>query len=124
LQDARRLADAAEETALAPFADVDERRAAAMEAMAQSRYRDAKNQLKLLVMHGHNALDILIAQRLAQGHLCRVEGNFDEAAAQFEAALELDPLDKGAREAKAALDEVHQQQDEKSSSLLERLLGK
>ena len=51
-------------------------------------------------------------------------GGLRRGGANFEAALDIDPLDKRARQAKAALDAVHQERDKQSSSLLERLLGK
>jgi tetratricopeptide (TPR) repeat protein len=124
LRDAQRLADAAEEPAFEPFADAVERIAEAMAAMSEGRYRDAKNQLKLLVMHGHRDVEILVAQRVAQGHLCREEGNYDEALVHFEVALELAPLAEAARETKVAIAEIHRLRDKQSAGLLERLLRK
>ncbi len=107
-----------------PYEDADERCEQAMEALAQGHYRDAKNQLKLLVNHGHTTLEILVAQRLAQGHLCRVEGDLKEALAHFEAAVELAPIAKTAKTAKTAISQVQALQESEPLSLFDRLLGK
>ncbi len=104
-----------------PYEDADERCVQAMEALAQGHYRDAKNQLKLLINHGHKTLEILVAQRLAQGHLCRVEGDLKKALAHFEAAVELAPM---AKTAKTAISQVQALQEPEPLSLFDRLLGK
>jgi tetratricopeptide (TPR) repeat protein len=99
-------------------------RLAAFQALADGRFRDAKNHLgRLLDALGEEEIDeeLELAFRLARGHLRWEEGFPDEAIDLFEEALELDPENE---DALRALRDVREEQERKKSGLLNRLLGK
>lgn len=99
------------------------RRATALDALAEGRYRDAKNQIAKLLSDVKELLEdkeLLVAEKLARGHLCWQEGYLDDAVEEFEAAFGLEPECPEALEAIAAI----QEERDPKGGLLNRLLGK
>lgn len=115
--------ESGERVAASPAAATD-KRALALRALAEGRYRDAKNQIgKLLESLGDEREDreLVLAEKLARGHLLWDEGSLDEAIEVLETAFQLEPECAEAIEAIAA---IHKEREAKGRGLLGRLLGK
>jgi CheY-like chemotaxis protein len=100
--------------------EIARRRAQALEALANGRYRDAKNQLARLIDRGHDDNELLLAERLARAYLSREEGNLEEAMTHLEAAREIDP-ESG--EVAAAMRSLREKSATQGKGLFRRLLG-
>jgi DNA-binding response OmpR family regulator/curved DNA-binding protein CbpA len=97
-------------------------RAAALAALSERRFRDAKNQIGYLIdqlPEGETDPELELNHKLAMGHLRWEEGLHDEAVELFEQALALDADCEDALQALANLDE---EGDKPSGGLLDRFL--
>ncbi len=107
-----------------PDSSTSKQRTAALKALSEGRYRDAKNQISRLL----DALDedetdeeLVLSDKLARGHLRWDEGFPTEAIALFEEALTIVPE---CPEALTAIVDLRDELDNRGRGLFSRLLGK